>query len=214
VTAPSLHLTRTLLAPPPESAGLALHFNPAGDRLVGRGWSGKVHLFDVHTGRLLFTTHKLPGTGWTQLQIDPSGERLAAARVGAQQQKVGLWSVADAREYRSLASTSSHSEEPRGHPAVHPTGRLAAQGFRDGVALYDLETGRQLEFVKLPVQPGNVCFDGAGNLLSNSFAGLLRWPVRPDPAQPGGRTLGPPERLPFNPGCQIISASRDGRVVA
>jgi hypothetical protein len=58
------------------------------------------------------------------------------------------------------------------------------------------------------------CFDGAGNLFTNSPAGLFRWPVRPDPTRPGRLTVGPPERLPFHPADRSVATSADGRVIA
>jgi WD40 repeat protein len=93
---------------------------------------------------------------------------------------------------------------------------LAALGFLDGIAFYDVVTGRELAFVKLPGRNGGVCFDRAGNLFSNSHgaAGFRRWPVRADAGHPARLTIGPPERLPFQPGSQSISASDDGRVLA
>jgi serine/threonine protein kinase/WD40 repeat protein len=195
------------------NGGTAVHFNPAGDRLAARGWSGKVHLFDVDTGRLLFSTDSLAYTAGTPLRFNRTGGRLAAARVGPQQEQVGLWSVADAREYRALIHDSPQSWHHH-PPAVHPDGRLTARGFmEDCLALFDLETGRKLEIVKVPGGVGGVCFDGAGNLLTNGRAGFFRWPVRRDPAQPGRLTVGPPQRLPFRSGSGPIATSRDGQVI-
>jgi WD40 repeat protein len=215
-SAQSLRLTHVLRGQ--SNGGTALEFNPAGDRLATRGWNDKVHLFDVHTGRLLFTTPALSTTSKPLLRFDPAGRRLAAARVGDLQEQIGLWSVADAREYRALIhdglGPSQQLDHGTGTFAVHPGGRLAAQAFKDGLTLFDLETGREFPFVKVPGMSGCVCFDGAGNLLSNGFAGFFRWPVRPDPNRPGRLTVGPPERLPFNPGNRPIAASRDGKVIA
>ena len=57
----------------------------------------------------------------------------------------------------------------------------------------------------------NLAFDGEGRLYSNSFEGCFRWPVRRE----GERLIvGPPERLPFQPGREAIAVSRDGRTVA
>jgi WD40 repeat protein len=210
----TLRLTRRLLGP--EGGGLAARFNPAGDRLAARGWNNKVHLFDVYTGRLLFSTHSLTSTAWPPLRFDLTGGRLAAARVAARQEQIGLWSVADAREYRALVHDGPGDPDlGLGLPAFHPGGRLAAQGFKDGLALFDLETGRELAFVKGPDgRRQSLCFDGAGNLLTNSFSGVFRWPVRPDPTRPGRLTVGPAERLPFYPGDYPIAASPDGQVIA
>jgi tetratricopeptide (TPR) repeat protein len=48
-------------------------------------------------------------------------------------------------------------------------------------------------------------------MYTNSFEGCFRWPVRLD----GERlTVGPPERLPFQPGRETVAVSADGRTVA
>ena len=75
-------------------------FHPAGDRFVSRGWSNHVVLFDVFSGQPLFSTHALPSA--TGLRFDRTGERLAAARVGTSNDRIGLWSFAGGLEYRYL----------------------------------------------------------------------------------------------------------------
>jgi hypothetical protein len=153
----------------------------------------------------------------TSFMFDPSGKRLAAARLGAREDQIGLFSVADAREYRVLVCDSARHRGigVGGQPAaVHPDGRLAALGMADGVALWDLETGQQVAFVNVPGPRHDLCFDGSGNLLTNAKVGSFRWPVRPDPAKPGQLYIGPPERLPLPAGDRIIATSLDGRVIA
>jgi WD40 repeat protein/tetratricopeptide (TPR) repeat protein len=209
--APSLRPIRMLEAP--GSGGTAILFNPAGDRLASRGWDGSVHLFDINTGGLLFSGTNWRTSGHATLRFDPSGSRLAACRVGAREEQVGLWSVADGREYRSLL----HEGPGKGYgrlPAIHPGGRLLAQALSDGLALFDLESGRELAFIKLLHDPGGLTFDGAGNLLSNGFRGSFRWPVRSDAAKPGRLLVGPPERLPFHLSDGQIAVSQDGQVIA
>jgi serine/threonine protein kinase/tetratricopeptide (TPR) repeat protein len=215
-TAPALRLLRTIQGP--HNGGPCLSYNPAGDRFVTRGWDGVVHLFDAISGQWLFSTHSLPKNvvgGGAYLRFDRTGQRLAAARVGNHQERVGLWSVADAREYRALVP--SRRVSAWGKPAIHPGGRLAAIGVMDGVVLFDLETGREL--AKWPALHrgsggAGIALDGAGNLLTNDFAGLFRWPVKQDPANRDRLIIGPPKRLPFYPGEKQISTSRDGRVIA
>jgi serine/threonine protein kinase/WD40 repeat protein len=212
VAARSLDLTRAVQEPPGNSGGLWVRFNPLGDRLVGCAWNGTIHLFDVPTGRWLFSTFSLHTVGLGLNQFDPTGTRLAAARVGARQERIGLLSVADGREYRALVHDGP--AQANGPLALHPGGRLAAQVFPDGVALFDLETNREVAFAPAPLGACRICFDGVGNLLTNSSVGFLRWPVRPDPARPSRLTIGPPERLPFHAGSCFIAASRDGKVIA
>jgi WD40 repeat protein/tRNA A-37 threonylcarbamoyl transferase component Bud32 len=206
--APALRQVRILEGP--QAGGSALVYNPAGDRFVTRGWGGAVRLFDAITGQFLFSTPSMPAASDSALRFDPSGQRLAAARVGDREDRIGLWSIADAREYRSLV----HPGRGTGlnSLAIHPDGRLAAASFTDGVALFDLESGRELAVV--PTPRSSVCFDGIGNLLTNSLGGAYRWPVRPDAALPRRLTVGPPDGLHLPRGDRQISASRNGRVIA
>jgi serine/threonine protein kinase/tetratricopeptide (TPR) repeat protein len=210
--APALRPTRTLEGPI-DKGGNGITFHPAGDRFVTRGWACRVNLFDAVSGQVLFSTHTLLTTAGEIVRFDRSGERLAAARVGTGNDRIGLWSFAGGREYRSLvhAGAPSVANHYNG-PTVHPGGQLAAIGLPDGVAFFDLDTGSELAHIP----SGNVCaqFDGAGNLLTNGFEGFFRWPVRPDPANPRRLLVGPPERLPFHPGDRMIAASGDGRVIA
>jgi tetratricopeptide (TPR) repeat protein len=91
---------------------------------------------------------------------------------------------------------------------------LAALGRTDSVALFDLETGRELENLSLPGGKTAPAFDGAGNLLTNGWNGFFRWPVRSDPTIPGRVIVGPPQRLPFYRGQYPVAASKDGLVIA
>jgi serine/threonine protein kinase/WD40 repeat protein len=208
-TAPALRATRTFQSPMDQGCAYML-FHPAGDHFVSRGWSNHVCLFDVPSGQLLFSTHALPSN--TGLRFDSTGERLAAVRVGKGNDRIALWSFAGGAEYRRLVHAGPQKDHNR--PAVHPEGRLAAVGLEDGVVLFDLETGAQL--APFPGLKGltRVAFDSTGNLLTNSFMGFFRWPVRPDPANSGRLRVGPPQLLPFNRGHSEISVSRDGRVIA
>lgn len=189
-----------------------LLFHPDGHRLVARGWSNHVTLFDGLSDQPSFSTHAL---AWaTGLRFDRSGERLAAARVGTHHNRIGLWSFAGGWEYRCLihAGHQKVTGNNAKRPAVHPGGALAAVGLADGVALFDLDTGREL--AQIASGGVSVQFDAAGNLLTNAFEGFFRWPVRADPANVRRLLVGSPERLPFHPGDGEIAASRDGQVVA
>jgi tetratricopeptide (TPR) repeat protein/WD40 repeat protein len=211
--APALRPTRLLEG----SVSGDITYNPAGDRFVRRGWSGIVELFDAVSGQLLFTTHSLPSASEGMLHFDRTGQHLAAARVGGQNDGLGLWSVADAREYRSVVHMGNgvNDESYLFGPAIHPDGRLVALSLTDGVALFDLDTGKEL--APLPISDKRaraVSFDRSGNLLTNGFEGFFRRPVRSDAANPGRLKVGPPERLAFHPGHRDIAASHDGRVIA
>ncbi len=211
----ALRLVRNIQGP--DTGGAESTFNPAGDRFVRRGWGGSVVLFDTVTGQELFRTHSLlPASHTTLLRFDRTGQRLAGARVGDRKDRIGLWSVADAREYRSLshAGNSANDHTSVFPSAIHPAGRLAAMGSTDGVALFDLETGRVLERLPINNRPSWVSFDGTGNMLTNGFEGFFRWPVKSEGGNPCRLTIGPPVRLPFHPGDSVIASNHNGRVIA
>jgi serine/threonine protein kinase/WD40 repeat protein len=208
--APALRLMRNVQGQ--DMGGACITYNPIGDRFVSRGWSNTVHLFDAVSGRLLFSTPALPSASYVPLRFDRTGQRLAGARVGDRNDRIGLWTVAGAREHRALVYSGRGSTW--GEPAIHPGGRLAAMGFTDGEALFDLDSGRELAHLPTSYRGCSICFDGAGSFLTNGVEGFFRWPVRSEAANPGRLIVGPPERLPFNPGSSHIAASHDGRVVA
>jgi tetratricopeptide (TPR) repeat protein/WD40 repeat protein len=212
----------------PVTGAPRISYNPAGDRFACCGWNDKVALHDADSGQLLFTAPALGGAG--ELRFDSTGGRLAAAR--PKKERIGLWSVADGREYRALIDEQKGEVlEERPLPAIHPGGRLAAWGGPEAVVLFDMETGRKV--ASLPPGPPPrpftaVAFDGAGNLITNGFAGAFRWPVQPlagatgvppvatkETAVPPERLrVGPAERLPFHPGNREIAASADGQLIA
>jgi serine/threonine protein kinase/Tfp pilus assembly protein PilF/WD40 repeat protein len=211
---PELRLKRTIVDADVAS-GASVTFNPAGDRFVCRGWNGVVTLHDAGTGVLLSKTHGQTVASERPLRFDLSGQRLAGARIGDREDVFGMWSIADAREFRRVLRPTVDAAHNDLRPAVHPNGRLAACGFTDHVALFDLELG--LELARLPSKgrfSASVCFDGAGNLVANGFAGMFRWPIRADSANSQRLHVGPPERLPFYPGNRTVAVSQDGRVIA
>ena len=210
--APALRLLRAIQGP--VLGGAELTFNPAGDRFVRRGWNNVVVLFDAVSGQELFRTHSQPAASESyRLRFDRTGQRLTGARVGDRKNRIGLWSVADGREYRSLVHPDSAQWNGQVRPAIHPGGRLTAMALSDGVALFDLESGRELAHLRISSRGPYVIFDGTGNLLTNGFEGSFRWPVRPDSANPGHLLIGPPERLTLHPGRHAIAASHDGRII-
>ncbi len=198
----------------PIGGGSYVLFNRVGDRLlVVSTWGGQLSLFDVGTGRLLFQTQPA-ATILVPPRFSPDDRRLAAARDGA---RIGLWSVGDGREYRVLAAGRKTSDPFA--PAVSQDGRVVAVSLPDnGLDLFDLDTGQALASVPFRLINGSrlseLVFEPSGALLTNSFDGCFRWPLRANPSAPARRQLGPPERLPFHDGTQAIATSHDGQVVA
>jgi serine/threonine protein kinase/tetratricopeptide (TPR) repeat protein/WD40 repeat protein len=210
----------------PANGCAAIVYDPAGDRFISRGWSQTIQMFEEVSGRLLFSSAaSVPAlTTLGCLRFDRTAQRLAGARVGRDNDRIGIYSFAAGREYRSLIRAGgSHSSTNVLPVAIHLCGRLAAQGHPDvdehlkhGVALFDLESGRELAKIGPTLSAGeriHCGFDGLGNLFTNSVEGLFRWPVRPDPQRPDRRIVGPPERLPFPRGNGPVAASDDGRVI-
>ena len=174
--------------------GMYLTFNHAGDRLAAYGWGSRVELFDVGTGQRLFTT----AGGTRRFSIDD--HRLAG---GLQDGKLGIWSVGDGRECRTLVRQAL----PPGtgyytSVALHPDGRLLAAGMEDGFGLWDLESGSELRFV--PIDGGDsgvrdLCFERSGALLTAGLSGMFRWPVHAVPDSAGRITVGPPQHCCLGP---------------
>ena len=107
------------------NGGLALSFNSAGDRIVGRGWNGIVYLWDWQSGRLLFSSLSTePASRW-YATWDTSGKRLGFGRTGERQDQVGLFSIADGREYRWISPPIKY-DRGRAQQAIHPNGRMLA----------------------------------------------------------------------------------------
>jgi tetratricopeptide (TPR) repeat protein len=208
--APALRPIRTLEG---SNACAYIVYNPAGDRFISRGWAEKIDLFDAVSGRLLFTTPSQPPAS-PLLRFDRTGRRVAACRVGDHNGRIGLWSVADGREYRTLVHPGAIEWFDHCGPAIHPGGRLAALALQSGVALFDLESGRELAHLAITTRSTWVRFEETGSLLTNGFEGFFRWPVGADAGSPGRVIVGPPERLPFPPGNGGFAGSRDGRVLA
>jgi tRNA A-37 threonylcarbamoyl transferase component Bud32/WD40 repeat protein len=210
-TAPGLAYRRSLHSK--SGGGTFITFDRAGDRATVVGWGGTFGLFDFGTGRLLFETLGESVVGYPH--FDASGGRLATA-VRLQEAKVGLWSVGNGHECRTLLQ--GRPPYALRAPAVSPDGRLLAINIlSEGLVLFDLATNHELAAIPFKAGPvgriGSFRFEPSGALLTASMDGCFRWPVRPDPSTTGRLRLGPPERLPFHEGGAIAS-SRDGRVIA
>jgi serine/threonine protein kinase/tetratricopeptide (TPR) repeat protein len=189
------------------AGGNLLAVNPAGDRLATRTWGGHASLIDLETGQALLQANPL--SGLLHFRFAADGRSLIGIH-GYPHGRVsyGVVAVGDAREVRTIPLGSPGG----GFPVVHPDGRLAVIPQGNRFTFVDLATLRDLGTVKRGSwEYVHLAFDGAGRLYTNSPEGCFRWPVRRD----GDRlTVGPPERLPFQPGSRDIAASPDGRTLA
>jgi WD40 repeat protein len=190
-------------------------FNHAGDLLASDGWDEKLRIWDIQTGKQLIET---PSRNAVRFAFSPDDRRLAAVRI---HNKVQILEVAANRAYRTLARHPdagkdwyrSLSTDPPSSVASSRQSLIAAGAGRRGFGLWDLATGREAGFVKLP-ESYEVLFDPSGALLTNRADGVWRWPARHDAVSPGRIRLGPPERLPLRGSTDQIASSADGRVLA
>ena len=191
--------------------------NRAGDRLFSRGDNHSTVMHDWITGRMLFTP---PGfialsVGTPTLKIDRERRRLFPARVNDPVRRFGYYSVAEGQETRLIVPDSSGTSGFR--IGISPDGRLAMGVSSQKVVLYDIDGGREIgsiPFGDLGTWNFYVSFDPSGCLLTNTFGGCFRWPIRPDPTAPGTVVIGPPERLGLVPFDNQSSMNRDGKVIA
>jgi WD40 repeat protein len=193
-----------------RGGGLEIAFNPTGDLLTSCGWFGRLNLWNPYTGREVFRT-----IGWA-CRIG-SGDRLATPYPGLWKGNSGpLTQIEAGREYRTLVAGTGRRQQVRDYRScsVHPDGRLLAVGTQRGISLMDLATGSEREFLTVAAEV--VLFEPTGALLTNTRAGLFRWPVRADPAAAHHFRIGPPERVPFAspPYISRIVQSADGTVLA
>jgi WD40 repeat protein len=138
-------------------------------------------------------------------------DRLLAAEVG--ECVVRLWEVATCLEYRTMVRAAAAGKGIYCNVTTHPDGRLLAVAMQGGVGLWDLKSGSEVAFLDLP-DTAFALFEPSGSLLTNGPGGLLRWPVRAEPASPRSLRVGPPSRFTA-PGSNCgLACDLGGRVIA
>src|SRR5207248_7808372 len=96
------------------------------------------------------------------LRFDADHRRLAGF---VQDGDLGIWEIADGREYQTLTHHANSPTAGYRSVAVSPEGRLVAVTIRGGIGLWDLAAGSQLAFLPME-QPLFVQFDRQGALLT------------------------------------------------
>jgi WD40 repeat protein/tRNA A-37 threonylcarbamoyl transferase component Bud32 len=185
-----------------KNGGIELVFNRRGNLLASWGWAYDLRLSDPRSGRTVLTA---PGV--LLANHFSRDDRRVVATIGAE----GIWELAAEREYRTLVRDPIHGPGIYDVPSISPDGRLLAVGMRDGVGLWQLDSGQPLAVLPTGYAPFAL-FEPSGALLTSGQTGLQRWPVgaRAD----GSWRIGPPARLAsLRPGGQL-ARSRDGRVLA
>ena len=184
--------------------GKLVAFNHRGDRLLMRGWGGMLELFDVGTGQKVWS---MAHNSTDRFSRD-DGRLAGAGRDG----KLGIWKVADGREYRTLVFEALPDKGEYFPGAISPDGRWLAIPVTDGIGFWDLASGREVARLAMKGRSIRVLFEHSGSLLTLSREGLARWPVATAPDAAGHLQIGPPEFLPL-PNGSALDQSRDGTVI-
>jgi WD40 repeat protein/tetratricopeptide (TPR) repeat protein len=183
-----------------QHSGMVLRFDPSGELLVSREWSGLLRFWDPLSGRQLFSApanmtnlvvHSRSGQdGWT-LGSEIGGSRVRLLHVPT----------------RSLHTLAADVEDLR-WSALSPDGRWLVYRSRTAARWHDL-TGRA-EPGTLPAGALPLRFDPSGRaLLALDRQGLVRWPF-----DPGAGKIGPPERLHASTVTDAWGISRDQQTIA
>ena len=183
----------------------SMAFDPVGDRLAANEYGLNMELLRVATGERLM---RAPST-LSACRFNHDGLRLAG---GVQHGTLGIWRVAGSQEFRTLARSKPLPKNGEYYGvALHPDGRMLACAMTDGFGLWDLENGVEIGFIPSDWGNNRVLFEPSGSLLTLSFTGLSRWPIRKGLEATDALSIGPPERLPL-PNGEGLAQSRDGRV--
>src|SRR5262249_1981842 len=122
------------------SSGIKMAFNSAGDRLLSTGWDDNARLWDVVNGRLLLAT---PGHGNVQFSTD--GRLIGLDR---RQTKLRLLRIADGRELRVIRRPGADATEFIRSPVLDAEDRVMVAAYSDGLAFFDLSTGKTLGLIQ------------------------------------------------------------------
>jgi serine/threonine protein kinase/WD40 repeat protein len=173
--------------------GIYYAFTPHGERLLSNDWASLLRLWEPASGTPLLS---FPAGGYAWLRVS-ADQRIVTADV-ADVTKVQLLQLHPGLEYRSMALDQNNLDYGvRGDHllTVHPDGRLLAAAATDNtLRLVDLAAGRELANLG-PLSFAPLPWREAGALEVNGTAGLLRWPLREDQAEPGRYQCGPPESI-------------------
>jgi WD40 repeat protein len=193
-----------------KTLGIRCAFTRAGDRLVSNDWNNVLRVWEPSSGRQLLS---FSAAGYAILRVS-SDDRVAALNV-SDPTRLQLLRLCAGLEYRTISPGDSRRRDFNllANPKVHSGGRLLAAAAMDSsVVLIDLAAGR--EVAALPASDERrVLWEPSGSLLTCGKSGLLRWPVRADPAAPARYRLGPREQLLPNGNRFLWGSSPDGQTL-
>lgn len=185
-----------------------LQFHPGGEILLSASWDNTLRLWHALPGRQLMRLAAQPWRGFSK------DGRWAGVLRGPGDQ-TNLWGVLPSAEHRTFIGASPRSESAPHDGDVTPDGALLAIAAPDGVRLWNVDQGAELQW--LPMQSARTALfrNGGRELLTCSYdAGVQRWAVELEPQSELEPRIGSPHRLPlpFAPARMALSA--DQRVLA
>jgi serine/threonine protein kinase/WD40 repeat protein len=195
-----------------KTPGIACAFTQTGDRLVSNAWDSVLRIWELSSGQQLLSF----AAGGAAILRFSSDDRVPAQRIA--HTKLQLLRLHAGLEYRTIALSGSRSPEFHfhGRPVIHPGGRLlAAETTDSSVLLIDLAAGREVAALSAKsVWEHPLLWEPSGDLLVYGTAGLIRWPVRVEPAKPARYRLGPSEQLLWFRVLDEWGSSADGQTIA
>jgi WD40 repeat protein len=174
-----------------------------------------MRLWDPWTGRQLVSIVGANSNSEMPIQFSPDDRRLAYAING---DNLGLFEIETAREFRSLQGHAKLGEGNYAWMDTHSRLPLLAAGtrygantgIRDGIHLWNLDTGRKLDFLPVGETRGLSFHPSGAVLFTGQQEGAFAWPFTAAPLTPlshGERgnvwRLGPPHRFLEGPAGHI-----------
>jgi serine/threonine protein kinase/WD40 repeat protein len=190
-----------------KNGGNTVTFNHAGTLVASQGWEGKLRLWNVRTGEMVFQTV----SSWSFRPRISADDRLL---VDQRDDRIRLWEVAGDREFRTLALAGSRGAYS-GCSVCPKNERLVAAAMLEGIGLWDLVTGEGLAL--LPVGTAHpVLFDATGALLTDIDGTTPhRFPLHFDQGSAPAVHIGPPQAIAvLGRAGQSLASNANGRVVA
>ena len=201
------NLTKTgapLLLKGHEDQPAQICFSHAGDLLASTGKDDTVRLWNPDTGQLLVTS---PATGaGVELRFSRDDTRLGFLASGS---RLTLWEVASGRECRHLFGHFGVVKGPDS-VSIHRQGRLLASAGGDGIQLWELPSGKPLDFLLIG-PTDRALFDPAdGGLVASHILGVHSWAMNCESGPVGlACTLRPARKLPFSTGASQVAVAQD-----
>ena len=188
---------------------------PDGKKLATIRWTGKISIFDSHSGQELFNiqTPFTKARGTTSLTFSPTGQALAVA--SSEEKSIKLWDTDSGKELLSL------SREIRGRkPLFSPDGRYFVTGLLNpDVLIVDAITGKEIATIKPDDKstgwPRSLALSPTGKELAIATNGQVSFWETTNWQQIGNiRGFGAPiNTIAFAPdGLQLASGTSDGKV--